>query len=634
VDTTEKIIGDLNEDQRVAAINYHGPCSIVAGPGSGKTKTLVSRTNLMIHEGIKANTIVLFTFTNKAAKEIKARVISAIGEEGHKITVGTYHSVCVRILKKYADYIGFDNKFSIYDTTDSLGQLTELTKGRNFDGKAALKYISDYKNRMISTKQAVDRAETDLEKAYAEVYTNYQNRLKDQNAMDFDDLITNTIRLLENNHDVLEILNKQWKYITADEFHDSCPRDIRLIELLGGEDQNICMILDDEQSIYSFRGADITAVLNVEQIFKGLKTYILKQNYRSTKTIVSAARSMIKRNKEQINKTIFTENAEGEPVVYIEEANQFKEAERVYLIINKLVKKYNLKYSDIAILYRMSYLSRNIEDALLRGRIPYKIVAGTPFYSREEIKDVLSYARLVNNPFDYEAFKRVINLPKRGIGDKNIKIIYDYSKTSKSHPISLIEACKSVELKGKAAQGLKDFNNVISRLEESAATDNAEQFITNVVMFTDYTLYLEKKDTSGKAEDKIQNLIELVNLASSFEDLGDLLMNTFLDGQINEEDESKGSVELMTMHASKGLEYKAVIIIGVNEGVNPHFKALTVKEVEEERRLLYVAMTRAEEYLFLLRARTTMQQNRPAPARESRFLREIDKRYMESYKGK
>jgi DNA helicase-2/ATP-dependent DNA helicase PcrA len=633
--TREEILKGLNEDQLKAATDYMGPCYVVAGPGSGKTHTVVSRTNLMIHEGINANSIVLFTFTNKAAKEIKARIIKTIGEEGHQITVGTYHSVCVRILKKYADYIGFDNKFSIYDTDDSLGELKELTKGLTFDAKAALNYISDCKNKLITSTLAVQNAQSDLDRQYADIYRRYQNRLKEQNAMDFDDLITNTIRLLESNHDILSNLNDKWKYITADEFHDSCPRDIRLIDLLGGKDKNICMILDDEQSIYSFRGADITAVLSVKSIFPGLKTFVLRQNYRSTKTIVSAARSLIKKNKEQIDKTIFSENDDGAPVLYFDEATQSNESLRVVKLIALLTSKYGLKNSDVAILYRMSYLSRSMEDALLRAGIHYKIVGGTSFYSRKEIKDVLSFARLIYNPYDYEAFKRAIAIPKRGIGDASIEKIYEFSRNHYSRPTDLLTASKEVELKGKAASGLNNFNELMEQLQALFETESASDFIKYIINLTDYTEVIKKEeDKASKVEDKIQNLQELVNLAASFETIEELLQNVCLDGQINDDGEEVEAVELMTMHASKGLEYKAVIIIGANEGINPHFRAITQKEVEEERRLMYVAMTRAEQYLFITRSRVMMQQNRPNTTRESRFIKEIDKRFMETYRGK
>lgn len=630
--TTEEILNGLNDDQKAAVLDFEGSCRILAGPGAGKTATVVRRTQYMIHKGIDASSIMLFTFTNKAAREIKERIAKAIGDDARKLTVGTYHSVCVRILKQYADYIGFSKNFTIFDTEDSNRILQSLTKGLNFDNRKAAEYISSCKDKMILPSIAMQNAQSELEQQLADVYQSYQNELKAQDAMDFDDLISNTIHLFERNQEVLDIINNKYRYITADEFHDSSARDIRFIELLAGETKNVCMILDDEQSIYSFRGADISSVLKIDKIFSDLKTFVLQRNYRSTQTIVKASRSLIAKNKHQLEKNIFSKNETGTPLVFFTENNQSDESLRVLKLIMLLTRKYELQYKDIAILYRMSYLSRALEDKLITGNIPYRIIAGTPFYARKEIKDILCYARLVYNPYDFEALRRAINEPKKGVGDSSVEKIIEYARTTYDNPIDAITACKEIKLKGKPAKGLEQFNVIIEKLQEIAETGSASEFIQCAINDTSYKEYLFKTEETGKAEEKYANLIELIELANTFDTLEELLQNTSLDSQIDEEGNTDDNqVQLLTMHASKGLEYPAVIIVGANDGITPHWRATESKSLEEERRLFYVAMTRAEKYLFMTRPKMVMQQGRLIPSSESRFIKDIDKEYIQKY---
>jgi DNA helicase-2/ATP-dependent DNA helicase PcrA len=379
--TTVEVLKELNDDQKKPVIDYHGPSFIVAGPGSGKTKTIVSRTAYMIINGIDPSSILLFTFTNKAAKELKDRVSKEIGPTAKQITVGTYHSVCSRILRKYAETMGFNKSFTIFDTEDSTKLLKRLVKGSDIDTKDLAEYISEKKRNLLSPSTVLQNVSANNDQRLAELYERYQQELYRQDAMDFDDLIYYTIKLLEYNPDILERINTKYTYITADEFHDSSRCDIRLIELLAGTKKNICCILDDEQSIYGFRGADIEAVLGVQDLFQ-VKRFILHQNYRSTKMIVNAARSLIGKNKRQIEKTIYTHNEEGTPIIFFEEQSSEKEALRVRKIVKLVTQKYGLDYQDVAVLYRMSYLSRAIEDELLKEGIPYEIVGGTPFMSR------------------------------------------------------------------------------------------------------------------------------------------------------------------------------------------------------------------------------------------------------------
>lgn len=629
-----EILAELNDDQKQPVLDYEGPSFIVAGPGSGKTHTVISRTRFMILNGVSPESIMLFTFTNKAAKEIKARIIKKIGERGSKITVGTYHSVCTRLLRQYADLIGRTKKFTIFDTDDSYSVLKKLVKGMNFDHKQAMEYISDKKSKMIGPTMALQQEQGEYFRRMAAIYQQYQNELEKQDAFDFDDLIFYTIIMLERNPEVKATLNSRYRYITADEFHDSSPRDIRLIELLGGDRQNVCMILDDEQSIYRFRGADLEAVLAVQNIFPGLKTFVLQQNYRSTQSIVAASRSLISNNEGQLPKTIFTENEQGTKPIFFAEENQAMEGVRVQKLIQLLTNsKYGLKYKDIAILYRMSYLSRAMEDQLLRASIPYRIVGGTPFYARKEVKDILCFARLAYNPFDFEAFKRVVNIPKRGIGEATIEKIFEHARNVLSRPISFVQACKTLEIKGKAGKGLADFVKVMDKLIQCYETDSAGEFVRRIIDMTGYDSYILEEETAAtKAEERLANMEELVSLAASFDSLEEFLQSTSLDSQIDEEgEEDDNKVNMQTLHSSKGLEYKAVIIIGCNETITPHWKAMDPKSLEEERRLFYVGMTRAEKYLFLTRPKVVMKMNRPERMGESRFIRDIDPSLIERY---
>jgi DNA helicase-2/ATP-dependent DNA helicase PcrA len=631
--TKAEILGSLTEDQQAPVKDFEGACFILAGPGSGKTHTIVSRAQYMVLSKVDPASMIMFTFTVKAANEIKERVVAKVGPEGEKIMVGTYHSVCGRFLRKYADRIGFTKKYSIYDTDDVKSTLKDIIPEKHIDAYSVIQYISDNKNKMISPEEAMRDARSELDQSFATYYDRYQRKLKKENAMDFDDLIGNAIKLFEENPDILAKVNRQYRYIVADEFHDSCRRDIRLIELLAGDTQNVCLILDDDQSIYSFRGADIEAVLNAREVFPDMKQFILRRNFRSTEYIVEASRSLISHNKTKLQKEIFTKNEKGTPVIYFNEGTPNDEATRVLKTIMLLIRKYDCDYKDIAILYRMSFLSRGMEDAFLRGGIPYKIVSGCPFYSRKEIKDIMCYMRLLNNPFDIEAFKRIINTPKRGIGDKNLESILDFSSEAK---IGILEACKEIKLKGKAAAGLENFNSVIFTLQDRIGTESPADFIDTIVSVSGYRQMIIETEKHTDATDRLANIGELKEIASQFSDLDEFIANISLSSSDQEsEEEGDSKVQMMTMHASKGLEFKAVIIIGANEGTNPHWKSITIpKQLEEERRLFYVAMTRAKELLFITRSRLVMNRGVLQPQNPSRFIKEINRRYIVDYNSK
>lgn len=586
----------------------------------------------MINQGVSPSNIILFTFTNKAAREIKERVISFIGKEGEKITVGTYHSICVRFLRRYAEKIGFSNKFSIFDVEDSANVLKKLCKPSGIEPKRASDYISDCKKRCLTPEQAIRRA-SGFDQKLAAIYRDYQAELKKQDSMDFDDLIINTILLFQNNPDVLQRINNQYTYITADEFHDSSKTDLRLMALLAGERQNICMILDPDQSIYGFRGASLDSVLGVDKIFPDLKTFVLHRNYRSSQTIVNAACSLINKNTKTIKKELYSLNDVGEELIFFAEDDQEKEALRCVKLIKTLTNpKFGLQNKDICILYRMGYMSRVLEEAFLKNSIPYKIVGGLPFCSRKEIKDILSYARVVFNPYDFESYKRSIAIPKRGIGETTLEKIKVFARHNYSEPIDFVTASSEIAIKGKTRTNMDGYVNLINRLTTMYENNVEPQvFIKEIIDSINYIQIIKDSEPlKSQQDERIANLQELLNIASTFDTINDFLENMSLNSNIDETEE-KDQVCMMTEHASKGLEFPAVIIVGCNEGTAPHYKAVTQDDIEEERRLFYVGMTRAEKYLFLTRPKKIIQQGRFNYPLESRFIKEIDSKYLKRF---
>ena len=625
----EEILARLNDQQREAAINYQGACAINAAPGSGKTASLIARAAYMIEDGVSANNILLFTFTRKAAKEIKDRVHAQIGEKAKGVTVGTYHSFCMRLLRQYAEYLGWTKNFSIYDENDKDNMLKPICKEFDMDRRTVAGTISNYKQHLLTPTEAMQIAENNYERMAASIYQTYAQKMKEANAFDFDDLIYFTIRLLEQFPEVKHQVNSKYTYITCDEAHDSSIEDLRLIELLGGEAFNVCMILDCDQSIYRFRGADMGAVYEFMEDHN-FRQFMLERNYRSTQTIVNAARSMIVNNVEPFQKNVYSKNEVGTQIVYSTLADTDDESAQVVRIVKAMHAKGH-KYQDIAVLYRMQFLSRNVEEALLRNGIPYQIVGGCPFYSRKEIKDVVSYARLLQNPCDQEAFRRVINTPKRGIGEKTLERIfscYDALCCDTIPVDGLLTACKTVKLQGKAKKSMEKFVAIMEQLMEFAEVNKPSKVLDEIVKLTRYDAYLldaEKED----AEERINNLMELQEIAANYTDMQDFLNSMILNAQKVEEDgENFDGVNMMTMHASKGLEFPVVIMIGANEGVIPHFKSIIEGDVSEERRLFYVAMTRAEKFLFITRPKMMMRQGAPAFCQQSRFIAEVDPKYI------
>ncbi len=623
----EEVLSELNEEQKQAVKHIEGPCYVVAGPGSGKTRVIVARTQYMILNGINPSNIVLFTFTNKAAKEIKERIIKAVGDKGNFITIGTYHSVCARLLRNYATYINYERNFTILDADDAKKILKKKADAYNsVDSDYAISVINKWKSDGITYQKArkiVPASET----AIANIYKDYQKELEKTMCMDFDDLLLNTIKLMENFPEVKKEINNKFKYVSADEFHDSSKVDLKFIKLISGYNDNLCMIFDDYQSIYSFRGSDVYAVMNFKDQFKNLVTYNLSNNYRCSKKIVEASKSLISNNKQQIKKDIVAaRDYEGDDVIIVTPNSSVSEYATVTGII-KLLQGKGLKYEDIAILYRTGYQSRGMEQKLIESSIPYKIYGGVPFYSRMEIADILSFIKFLLNKKDFSAFERSISIPKRGIGDKTIQKIETFAREEYlDSGKTLFDALYKAPVKGKAKKGLDEYINFMEKLEELKLQLPPAQFIESIIRELDYTKYLEST-IDGDITDRLENLVELVNVASQFTQIEDLLEQASLYAIDEDNNEKRNAIQMMTMHSSKGLEFKAVIIIGAVEGTNPHFKAETAKEIEEERRLMYVRCTRAKDYLFISSPLSTMQRGLTKRQIPSRFIDEIDNRY-------
>lgn len=632
--TKSEVLASANDEQQEAIKHQEGSCMIIAGPGSGKTKTVVSRTQYMILNGVDPSQICLFTFTNKAANEMKERVKTAVGEQADKITCGTYHSVAHRLLRRYATRIGFNKNFTIMSTDDCKKILKRIGKERNIDPDNLGVYISSKKDKVILPEKALINANTEAEKQLANGYSDYQAELKRQMAMDFDDLIIFTIILLQNNEDVKRTINNNWRYITSDESHDSSVRDLEFIRLLAGETENVCFILDDNQSIYGFRGADIEAVMNIRNIYRDMKIFNLSRNYRCSQTIVEASKSLIAKNTPLIDKTIrAARDYKGSPIIVSRTKSPKEESLKVIQYVQALRRK-GLAYKDIAVLYRMSAASRPIEQAFNTAKIKCKIIGGTPFFNRAEVQDVLCYLKLVVNEYDFTAFKRAITVPKRGIGEKTVEKIDEFAREYPGGPISIREALDNIDkcnLGANPTSKLKAFNEYLNELDIAITELPPKEIINKICTDLDIIGYLQGHSEYKKNwEERVLNIQELVNVASEYDDIQELLSQAALysideDGEENSHD----AVNMLTMHSSKGLEYKAVIIVNCNEGTSPHYKSLAdKKQLEEERRLFYVAMTRAKDYLFMTFPDCILVQGQLQYAKPSRFINEIDKKYI------
>ena len=639
----QEILEGLNDKQYEAVVNTEGPCLVIAGAGSGKTKVLTHKIAYLIGEkDVKPWDIIAITFTNKAANEMKERIAGLVGDSAKDIWMGTFHSICVRILRRFIDRIGFDTSFIIFDTSDQRTLVKNCLKDLAIDDKmftdrAVLSEISNAKNDMLEPSSYQAKAVGDFRKEkIAEVYELYQKRLKENNAIDFDDIINYAIKILLENPDILEYYSNKFKYVLVDEYQDTNKAQFTLITLFASKHGNITVVGDNDQGIYSFRGADITNILNFEKDFPGTKIIKLEQNYRCTGNILKAANAVIKNNEVKYKKELWTQNEEGNlPRVYQAE-NEYDEGTYIVEQIEHLKREEYYKYSDFAVLYRMNTQSRAIEDILRRENIPYKIVGGLKFYERKEIKDIIAYLRLIQNSSDNLSLRRIINEPKRGIGKTSLDKIEQIAIQEEK---SMYEVIKNAESYGlnRVYLNSREFINAIEELKQEKEKLSISELIKETLKKTGYTKALEDEN-SIEAENRIENLNEFLTVAIEFEEeeaentLSEFLESITLSSDIDNLEEQEESVTLMTLHSAKGLEFPVVFLVGMEEGIFPGYKSISEpKELEEERRLCYVGITRAKEYLFLTCSKQRTIFGSTSYNQTSRFLKEIPEELLEGY---
>ena len=647
------IYDTLNPEQKRAVLHDKGPLLILAGAGSGKTRVLTHRIAYLIEErGVNPWNILAITFTNKAAKEMRERVDKIVGFGSEDIWVSTFHSTCVRILRRYADTIGYTRSFTIYDSDDSKTLMREVCKYLNIDTKktnerSILSVISKAKDEMITPEEFTKNAHGDYtQNKYAQAYTEYQKRLKASNAMDFDDLIFKTVELFQTNQDALEYYQNRFRYIMVDEYQDTNTAQFRFIHLLasgfnlyGEREFNLCVVGDDDQSIYKFRGANIYNILNFEQAFQKTNVIKLEQNYRSTKSILNAANEVICNNQGRKDKSLWTENEEGEPVHFTQFETDFEEADAITSEIKQSVENGDATYKDFAILYRTNAQSRLFEEKLVLKNIPYKMIGGVNFYDRKEIKDILAYLKTINNGLDSLAVKRIINVPRRGIGLTTVDRVNDYAV---EHDLSFYDALTRAQYIPGLERTASKLTPFISLIEGLKSRVNQEGFSLRELIddILDATGYLRELEEEGaeEAQDRISNINELVNKMVAYEEntldqptLSGFLEEVALVSDIDNLDEDNEKVVLMTLHSAKGLEFPYVYLCGIEEGIFPSYMSINAEnpkeEIEEERRLCYVGITRAMKQLSLSAARQRMLRGETQYNKPSRFIHEIP-RYL------
>jgi DNA helicase-2/ATP-dependent DNA helicase PcrA len=633
------LLDQLNEQQREAVLTTEGPLLILAGAGSGKTRVLTHRTSYLIQEkGINPYNILAITFTNKAAGEMRERIDRMAGFGSESIWVSTFHSTCVRILRRYIDRLGYGTNFTIYDADDQKSLMKDICKRLEIDTKIYkekmfLNVISSAKDELIDPIEFATRAVGDYTKRkQAEVYQEYQRQLKQNNALDFDDLIFKTVELFKLDKEVLASYQERFRYIMVDEYQDTNTAQFELIRLLASKYKNLCVVGDDDQSIYKFRGANIYNILNFEKHFPDAKVIKLEQNYRSTQNILDAANSVIANNVGRKSKSLWTDNGTGEKIVFQQLDNAYEEADFVAREIEGKIRRGEYQYKDCAVLYRTNAQSRLFEERFIVSNIPYKIVGGVNFYARKEIKDLLSYLKTVDNGKDDLTVKRIINVPKRGIGAASISKVDTYAAANGIDFYTALCACVEVPVLGKAADKIRPFVDLIEALREKAPAVSVAQLLEEIIDVTGYVRDLEAED-SDEAQARIENIDELISKAVSYEEkasepsLGGFLEEVALVADIDSLDGNTDYVVLMTLHSAKGLEFPNVFLAGMEDGLFPSYMSITsddaASEIEEERRLAYVGITRAKEHLTITSARMRMVRGETQFNKVSRFVKEI-----------
>lgn len=641
---TEKILEGLNDSQREAVLYDTGPLLILAGAGSGKTKTLTHRIAYLIQERkIAPNQILAVTFTNKAAREMKERIEKLLSEisGGHSHYIpwlGTFHSISVRILRQYGEHINIPRNFVILDESDKQSLVKQVMKNqlhitdKQFSPNLISSYISNAKNDCMSPDEYQNIAHTPAQQIAAEVYPRYEKLRKSGHALDFDDLLLEVVNLLEKSQETRKTLQNNFKHILIDEYQDTNKAQYKMVKLLTNAEQNICAVGDDWQSIYSWRGADFTNILNFERDFPGAKIIKLEENYRSTQSILDAAHMVIQHNKNRSEKKLFTRKKGGTPVQILTAQNQLHEAEIIVNHIVPLVEMKLRKYSDFAVLYRTNAQSRAIEEIFLRYSLPYKIIGGTRFYDRAEIKDIIAYLRLIYQPYDRTSFLRIVNVPRRSLGETSVAHFINFVEKNN---LDFVSAMTNSELEyslpPRAVSNFNNLGNILSELIALQETTDPKSLIEVLIKKINYIEYLD--DGSLQAEGRIENVNELLSVAKEFSTLPEFLEEIALVSSIDATTDDN-AVTLMTLHAAKGLEFPVVFMVGMEEGVFPLARAtFDASELEEERRLAYVGMTRAREELIMTSATSRLLYGNYQNNLPSRFLSDIDANFEkpESY---
>ena len=642
------IYDTLNSPQKEAVLHTDGPLLILAGAGSGKTRVLTHRIAYLISEkDINPWNILAITFTNKAAQEMRERVDRITGTDGGSVWVSTFHSTCVRILRRYIDRLGYDTNFTIYDTDDQKTLMKEVCRKLDLDTKkykerSLLAQISHAKDELMTPDEMLMNAGADFnQKKVAEVYREYQASLRRNNALDFDDLIVKTVELFQNCGDVLEYYQERFRYIMVDEYQDTNTAQFKFVSLLASRYENLCVVGDDDQSIYKFRGANIGNILGFERVFPDAKVIRLEQNYRSTQNILNAANGVIANNTERKDKKLWTENPEGEKIHFRQFMNGFEEAEYVVGDIAKKRRENTGHYRDCAILYRTNAQSRLFEEKCLHANIPYKIVGGVNFYARKEVKDLLCYLKTVDNAADDLAVRRILNVPKRGIGATTVGRVQDYADNMNISFYDALRVAEEVPSIGRSLSKIDGFVTFIQSLKSKAQAYTVTELLEEIIDLTGYVDELKAEDTE-ESRARIENIDELISKTVSYQEtmtaegreatLSGFLEEIALIADIDTVDPDQDYVLLMTLHSAKGLEFPYVYLAGMEDGIFPSSMCIfsgDSSDMEEERRLCYVGITRAMKELTLTSAQQRMVRGETQYNRVSRFVREIPRELVE-----
>lgn len=640
------IYDTLNPKQKEAVLHTDGPLLILAGAGSGKTRVLTHRIAYLIDEcGVNPWNIMAITFTNKAAGEMRERVDNLVGFGAESIWISTFHSSCVRILRRHIENLGYTTSFSIYDSDDQKTLMRQVFKTLDIDTKqfkerSVLAAISSAKDKLITPEEFLLNAGGDFrEKKTGEIYKEYQKQLKKNNALDFDDLIVKTVELFQNNPQILDYYQERFRYIMVDEYQDTNMAQFKLVSLLASKYRNLCVVGDDDQSIYRFRGADIQNILSFENTFPGTMVIKLEQNYRSTQNILNAANGVISNNMGRKRKTLWTDNEAGKKIGFKQFETGYEEAEYVAKDINACVKDGRYHYGDCAVLYRTNAQSRLFEEKFIVSNIPYKIVGGVNFYARKEIKDLLAYLKTIDNARDDLAVRRIINVPKRGIGATTLNRVADYAAAADISFYNALKMADDIPTLGKSAAKIKPFVNFIQVMRSKVEIISVSELLQEIIDETGYVKELEAEDTE-EAKARIENIDELISKVVAYEEgeehptLSGFLEEVALVADIDSLDEGSDYVVLMTLHSAKGLEFPKVYLAGMEDGLFPSYMSITSdsssEDLEEERRLAYVGITRAKEELTITCARQRMIRGETQYNKVSRFVREIPSELLDS----